>query len=59
MSSPAARQRARRARQAIGRIWVPTEIDEVVWMTELVAAGFLDPADVAIAAAHKAALRSG
>jgi hypothetical protein len=42
VSSATDRQRARRSRQAQGKIWVPTEIDEVAWVEELVAAGFLD-----------------
>jgi hypothetical protein len=42
MSSDKDRQRERRSRQATGKIWVPTEIEEVPWVTELVAAGFLD-----------------
>jgi hypothetical protein len=39
------RQRARRSRQAQGKIWVPTEIEEVAWVEELVSAGFLDRGD--------------
>jgi hypothetical protein len=39
------RQRLRRSRQATGKIWVPTEIDEVMWVEELVAGGFLDRGD--------------
>jgi hypothetical protein len=42
MSTARDRQRACRSRQAAGKIWVPTEIDEIVWVIELVDAGFLD-----------------
>jgi hypothetical protein len=39
------RQRQRRSRQATGKIWVPTEIEEVAWVESLVTAGFLNRGD--------------
>jgi hypothetical protein len=45
VSSARDRQRARRSRQAAGRIWAPVEIEEVAWVESLVAAGFLNRGD--------------